>query len=147
MTLNKKSIQQDSEQMVDQNQNEESLVENLDQVTTHEEQSDNLCAGSNMTKVNDRIRYRLSEEDWVVAVVTGRGGKATGNNKYYFNIRDIDNGEELGIHLDKAEFQVLTESVSGEGLNEQSCGENNDNTEVVQTVFIPIEHHSYPEVL
>ena len=56
-----KSIQQDSEQMVDQNQNKESLVENLDQVTTHEEQSDNLCAGSNMPKINDRIRYRLPE--------------------------------------------------------------------------------------
>ena len=60
-----KSIQQNSEQMVDQNQNEESLVENLDQMTTHEEQSNNLCAGSNMPKVNDRIRYRLPGEDWV----------------------------------------------------------------------------------
>ena len=79
-----KSIQQDSEQMVDQNQNEESMVENLDQVTTHEEQSDNLCAGSNIPKINDRIRYRLPGEDWVVAVVTGRGGKATGENKALF---------------------------------------------------------------
>ena len=70
-----KSIQQDSEQMVGQNQNEESLVENLDQLTTHEEQSDNLCAGSNMPKVNDRIRYRLPGEGWVVAVVTGKEGK------------------------------------------------------------------------
>ena len=115
-----KSIQQDSEQIVDQNQNEESLVENLDQVTTHENQSDNLCAGSNMPKVNDRIRYRLPGEDWVVAVVTGRGGKATGKNKHYFNICNIDNGGELGIHLEKAEFQVLTESVSGQRLNEQT---------------------------
>ena len=105
-------------------------MDNLDQVTTHEEQSDHLCAGSNMPKVNYRIRYRLPGENWVVAVVTGRGGKATGKNKYYFNIRNIDNGRELGIHLDKAEFQVLTESVSGQGLNEQSCGENNDNVEV-----------------
>ena len=93
--------------MVDQNQNGESLVENLDQVTTHEEQSDNLCSGSNMSKVNDRIRYRLTGEDWVVAVVTGRRGKATGKNKYYFNILNIDDGGELGIRLDKAEFQVL----------------------------------------
>ena len=111
---------------------------------THEEESDNLCAGSNMPKVNDRIRYQLPGEDWVVAVVTGRGGKDTGKNKRYFNIRNTDNGEELGIHLDKAEFQVLTESVSGQGLNEQSCGDSNDNVEVVQAVFIPIEHHSDP---
>ena len=104
-------------------------------MTTHEEQSDNLCAGSNMPKVNDRIRYRLPEEDWVVAVVTGRGGKATGKNKYYFNIHNIDNGGELGIHLDKAEFQLLTESVSVQGLNEQSCGENNDNVEVERYLF------------
>ena len=67
-----KSIQQDSEQMVDHNQNKESLVENLDQTTTHEEQSDNLCAGRTMPKINDRIRYQLPGEDWVVAVVTGR---------------------------------------------------------------------------
>ena len=126
---------------------EEPLVENLDQVRTHEEQSDNLCAGSNMPKINDRIRYRVPGEDWVVAVVTGRGGKATGKNKHYFNfnMRNIDNGEELGIHLDKAE--VLKESISGQGLNEQSCGESNDNVEVVQAVFIPIEHHSESEVL
>ena len=122
-------------------------MENLDQVTTREEQSDNLCAGSNMPKVNDRIRYRLPGEDWVVAVVTGRGGKANGKNKYYFNICNIDNGGVLGIDLDKAEFQVLTESFSGQGLNEQSCGESTDNVEVVQTVFIPTEHHSDPDVL
>ena len=84
-----KSIQQDSEQMVDQNQNEESLAENLDQVTTHDKQSDNLYDGSNMPKVNDRIRYRLPGEDWVVVVVTGTGGKATEKNKHYFNIRNI----------------------------------------------------------
>ena len=70
--------QQDSEEMVDQNQNKESLVENVDQVRTHEEQSDNLCAGSNMPMINNRIRYQLPGEDWVVAVVNGRGGKATG---------------------------------------------------------------------
>ena len=56
-----KSIQQDLEQMVDQNQNEESLVENLGQVTR--EQSDNLCAASNVSKINDRIRYRPPGED------------------------------------------------------------------------------------
>ena len=39
------------------------------------------------------------------------------------------------------------ESVSGQGLNEQCCGESNDNVEVVQEVFFPIEHHSDPEVL
>ena len=142
-----KSMQQDLEQLVDQNQNEESLVENLEQVTTHAEHSDNLCAISNMPKTNDRIRYRLPREDWIVAVVTGRGRKTTGKNKHYFNIRNIDNGEELGIHLDKAEFQVLKESVSGQGLNEQSCGEGNDNVEVVQAVFIATEHQSDPEVL
>ena len=39
-----KSKQQDLEQMVDQNKNEESSLENLEQVTTHGEQSDNVCA-------------------------------------------------------------------------------------------------------
>ena len=70
-TLNKKSIQQ-------------SLVENLDQVTTHEEQSDNLCAGSNMPKINNRIRCRLPGEDWVVAVITKSGEKATGRKSWVF---------------------------------------------------------------
>ena len=40
---------------------------------------------------------------------------------------------------------MLAESVGGQGLNEQSCGENSDNVEVVQAVFIRIEHHSDPE--
>ena len=42
---------------------------------------------------------------------------------------------------------MLKESVSEQGLNEQSCGESNDTVEVVQAVFIPIEHHSDPDVL
>ena len=98
-------------------------MENLDQVTTHEEQSDNLCAGSNMPKVNDRIRYRLPGEDWVVAVVTGRGGKATGKNKYYFNIRNIDNGGELGIHLGK-EFHENTNFRDNEDIVQKDMEEN-----------------------
>ena len=147
VNFEQKSIQQDSEQIVDQNPNEESLVKNLDQATTDEEQTDNPCADSNMPKINYKIRYRLPGEDWVVTVVIGRGGKVTGKNKHYFNICNIDNGEELGIHLDKTEFQVLKESVSGQGLNEQSYGESNDNVEVVQAVFIPTEHHSDPDVL
>ena len=42
---------------------------------------------------------------------------------------------------------MLKKSVSRQRLNEQSCGERNDNVEVVQAVFIPTEHHSDPEVL
>ena len=42
---------------------------------------------------------------------------------------------------------MLKESVSGQGLNEQSCGESKYNVEVVQAVFIPIEHHPDPDVL
>ena len=44
-------------------------------------------------------------------------------------MRNIGNQEELSIHVDKAEFQVLKESVSRQGLNKQSCGEGNHNVE------------------
>ena len=40
---------------------------------------------------------------------------------------------------------MLTESVGGQGLNDQSCGESNDDVEAVQAVFIPIEHHAESE--
>ena len=52
--------------------------------------------------INDRIRYRLPGENWILAVVTGRGGKAIGKNKHYFNIRNIDNQECVILAIKKS---------------------------------------------
>ena len=39
-------------------------------------------------KVKDIIQYKLQNSDeWIKATATGRAGKATGKNKYWYNIK------------------------------------------------------------
>ena len=85
-------------------------------------------------KVNDRIKYRLKDdEQWTTAIVKGRGGKATGKNKYYMNVVNEEDNQMKGIHLDRTEYEIEDSS------EEQS--------EQVNVIFIPIKHHDKPEVI
>ena len=137
-----KKVQENLEHVQDPNQNQQkqSSLEHLDQ----NKQSNSICGGGNMPRINDKIRYRLPGKDWTVAVVKGRGGKATGKNKNYFNICNMDNGEKLGIHLDKAEFHVVNDDLSVQN----DCIDNgNSNNKEVHAVYVPVERHSEFEVL
>ena len=40
-------------------------------------------------KKDDKIRYRFDQDsEWIEATVIGRGGKSTGQNKFYFNVAE-----------------------------------------------------------
>ena len=108
------------------------FLQHLDQ----NKQSNSICGGGNMPRINDKIRYRLPGKDWIVAVIKGTGGKATGKNKNYFNICNMDNGEELGIHLDKTEFHVVNDDLS---VQNDRIDNGNSNNEEVHTVYVPVE--------
>ena len=52
-----------------------------------------------LPKVGDCIKYKLPEnEDWIEAKILSRGGKSTGQNKYYFNIMNNEDHIKLGIN-------------------------------------------------
>ena len=52
-------------------------------------------------KKDEKIQYKTNQHDrWKEATILGRGGKATGNHRNWFNIRD-DEGIQAGINLDK----------------------------------------------
>ena len=60
-----------------------------------------------MPKRDDNIRYRLDQDsEWIEATIIGRGGKSTGQNKFYFNVCGKDN-QKQGIYLDRVEFEVI----------------------------------------
>ena len=57
--------------------------------------------------VKSKIKYRLQGEDeWTEAEVLGRGGKATGKNKFYVNVLNDQDKQKVGIHLDQLYFAV-----------------------------------------
>jgi hypothetical protein len=58
-------------------------------------------------KVKDTIRYKLDENSsWQTATVLGRAGKATGQYKSHYNIRDIDSGEMKYVDLNSVKDWV-----------------------------------------
>ena len=59
-----------------------------------------------LTKVGDYIEYKLSEnDDWIEAKILSRGGKSTGQNKYYVNIMNNEDQIKLGINLELVDFE------------------------------------------
>ena len=59
-------------------------------------------------KGNDIIQYKLQNSDeWIKASVTGRAGKATGKNKYWYNIKEDLSEEKKSINLEQVDWELL----------------------------------------
>jgi hypothetical protein len=62
-------------------------------------------------KADEIIQFKDTPADnWTKATVLGRAGKATGKNKHWINIREIDTGNERSIDLDGMEAWKSLES-------------------------------------
>ena len=70
--------------------------------------------------------------EWIEATVIGRGGKSTGQNKFYFNACRKDNLKKQGIYLDRVEFKVIEDFES-------------DN-ETVHIAQVSVDQHNKPGV-
>ena len=80
-----------------------------------------------LPKVGDYIKYKLPEnKDWIEVKILSRGGKSTGQNKYYFNIMNKEDHIKLGINLELADFEIIEKY----------------NSEEVEAVFVSRERHS-----
>lgn len=102
-----------------------------------ETDQDNLTTVTTKTNLinlqrNDRIKYKLEVEDeWKESTILCRGGKRTGQNKNWFNIKDSTTDEVIGLNLDTvAEWQKV--KFTAEGNKEQ---------EEVNIVMVPREKH------
>ena len=83
-------------------------------------------------KKDNKIRYSFNQDsEWIKATVIGRGGKSTGQNKFYFNVFRKDNKKQ-GIYLDRVEFEVIEDFES-------------DN-ETVYFSQVPVDQHNKPGV-
>ena len=68
-----------------------------------------------LPKSNDHIKYCNPDNDtWEKALVIGHAGKATGQNNYWFNIKNLDTGDFYSIDFNKGKYlqEILINSSS-----------------------------------
>lgn len=70
-------------------------------------------------KANDNIQYKmgLENENWIRATILGRAGKASGNNRNWYNVKDVESEEEKSIDLGRLPW----ERISDESVNSTTC--------------------------
>ena len=62
-------------------------------------------------KKNDRVRYKLHpESEWVRATVIGRAGKATGQYRYWFNVKEDESGIESCVDFENMATWEMNEA-------------------------------------
>ena len=72
-------------------------------------------------KTNDNIRYKVQNKDeWTIATVLRRAGKATGNNRYWYNIQDDISKEKKSLILDQVEWQLITDDANVNSVQKQN---------------------------
>ena len=76
-----------------------------------------------LPKSNDHIEYCNPDNDtWEKALVIGCAGKATGQNKYWFNIKNLDTGNFYSIDFNKVKkWKYLQEEIL---INSSNDSEN-----------------------
>ena len=78
----------------------------------------------------DRIRYCPYGCEWIEATVLGRGGKATGKNRYYFNVQNEIDGSKVGVDLQHTEYEKIHEK---ETLSEYDDEDETANCSIAMT--------------
>ncbi|MCG7877702.1 MAG: hypothetical protein N0C90_15395, partial [Candidatus Thiodiazotropha endolucinida] len=59
---------------------------------------------------NDSIQYKMQNTDvWIKAKILGRAGKATGKNKYWYNIQEDASQEKKSINLEQIEWELIND--------------------------------------
>lgn len=109
-------VQIDNTDQVEANeggQHEEEHRMNQDRTTRHPGNAEHTRTTSQtgpsmVPEKGDRIRFRSDEEEWTDAIVLGKGGKATGKNKYWYNVLS-DKNQKMGVDLTQVDFELLSD--------------------------------------
>ena len=90
--------------MVDYEQEDylEDPLENPCSYGQEREEKNPIMLGKKVPSVKSNIEYKVKRSDpWKEAIVISRVGKATGKNKYWMNIKDLEDGTFKSINFDK----------------------------------------------
>ena len=84
---------------------EDSLGNPLENPYSHGQETDEknpIMLGKKVPSVKSNIEYKVKRNDpWKEAIVISRAGKATGKNKYWMNIKDLEDGTCKSIHFEE----------------------------------------------
>lgn len=113
---NQGSNTEDLEEEQDSQLNNEIQQEVLDENALHNEikRTEDLLHTKDLPPKNQIVSYRENESnDWKKCKILGRGGKATGPNKYYLNVKYLDDDKEKCVNWkdDVEEWKIIGENV------------------------------------
>ena len=98
-------------------------------------------------KTNDKIRYKVQNKDeWTIATVLGRAGKATGNNRYWYNIQDDIIKEKKSLKLDQVEWQLITDDANVNSVQKQNNISSEDTSAKLTELQKLLHFNTYQEV-
>ena len=103
--LNKKSAESSDE--------EEAISEDIGTPDHQTQQIQEIPNVINVPKTHDYIKYRTKEDDeWIKAMILGRAGKASGRNRYWYNIQEEVSKERKSINLEQVQWEHIQENVN-----------------------------------
>ena len=105
----------------DDTHNDDAITHDQQNDTTHEHDqfndgiltSQNLSHPRDLPKNHQCIQYKLKDsDDWKHCLVLGKAGKATGNNRFYLNIRNLQDNVERCVDWKNtvSEWKVIQEN-------------------------------------
>ena len=98
-------------------------------------------------KANDIIQYRVKNGDeWTKATVLGRAGKATGKNRYWYNLQDDISKEKKSVNLDQAQWQLITDDANVNIVTKQNRISSEDTSAKLAELQKLRHFNTYEEV-
>ena len=83
---------------------EDSLENPLENYGQEREEKTPIMLGKKVPSVKSNIGYKFERNDpWKEAIAKSRTGKATGKNKYWMNIKDLEDGTFKSINFEEVD--------------------------------------------
>ena len=82
----------------------------------------------------------------LIATVLGRAGKATGNNRYWYNIQDDISKEKKSLNLDQVEWQLITDDANVNSVQKQNNISSEDTSAKLAELQKLRHFNTYQEV-
>ena len=98
-------------------------------------------------KTNDSIRYKVQNADeWTKATVLDRAGKATGKNKYWYNLQDDISKEKKSVNQDQVQWQLITDDANVNSVLKQNTISSKDTSAKLAELQKLQHFNTYQEV-
>ena len=144
------SIEENHDNTNDENQEMEShtITEEVSVTSQDREAStQNVQQIRKTLKTNDSIRYKVQNADgWTKATVLGRAGKATGKNKYWYNLQDDISKETKSVNLDQVQWQLITDDANVNSVLKQNTISSKDTSAKLAELQKLQDFNTYQEV-